>query len=95
MGEGVEATGVNPTSRAAADTSSTTRACTRGIANHAFADLGAAGLELRFDERDTSAAGRSTRRHDRQDLAQRDERHVDGHDVDRARKIATAEGGAR
>ena len=49
----------------------------------AFADLGAARLELRFHERDDVGAGAEQRRHDRQDVAERDERDVDRDDVER------------
>ena len=59
----------------------------RGVANHAFADLSAARLELWFDQRDDVGARPQQRRHDGQDLAQRDERHVDREEIDRRRKI--------
>ena len=56
------------------------------IANDALlADFRASGLELRLHERDDVGAVRKQRRHARKDVAQRDERHVDGDDVDRAR----------
>jgi hypothetical protein len=51
----------------------------------ALADVIAPGFELRFDQHDDAAAGAQQRRHHRQDVAERDERHVDGDDLERAR----------
>ena len=47
----------------------------------------AARFELRFHQRDDVGARSQQRRDNRQDLAQRDERHVDRHDVDRSREV--------
>ena len=65
------------------------------VADDALAHLGAAGLELRLDQRDDVGAGPQQRRDDRQNLAQRDERDVDGDDVDRARADRPASGAGR
>ena len=47
----------------------------------ALADVVAPGLELRLDQRHDVGAGREQRRHDGQDVAQRDERDVDRDDA--------------
>ena len=57
------------------------------VADDALAHLVAAGLELRLDQRDDVGAGPKHRRDDGKDVAQRDERDVDRHDVDRAGQI--------
>ena len=54
------------------------------IANDTFlADLEAASLELRLHQGDNVAAAAEHRRYAREHVTQRDERHVDGDDVDR------------
>ena len=50
----------------------------------AGSDLIAAGFELRLDERDDTGSCREERRQDRQDVTERNERHVDRHDVEPA-----------
>ena len=59
----------------------------RRVADDALAHFGAAGLELRLDQRDDVGARPQQRRDDGQDLPQRDERHVDGDDIDGTRQI--------
>src|SRR5262245_44397364 len=53
----------------------------RRVPDDAFADLGAACLELRFDERDDVAPRFEQRGHDRKDRSKRDERYVDRDEV--------------
>ena len=75
----------NPSASAAAATSSTTRAWTAGsrtipplpTSSRPASNCGLTSATM-------SALGREQRRHDRQDVAERDERHVDRHDVERA-----------
>ena len=67
----------------------------RRVADDAFAHFAAAGLELRLDQRHDVGAWLQQRRDDRQDVPQRDERHVDGDEVDRCRADRRASGGAR
>ena len=91
MGDGSRPSAPILPERAAAVTSSTTRACTAGSRTMPPApDLGAAGLELRLDERDDAAARREERRDDGQDVPQRDERHVNRDEVERAGDPAAA-----
>ncbi len=53
----------------------------------AAADIPAAGFELRFHQRDDLAARRDQRRQDRENVAERDERHVDADARDRRAEI--------
>ena len=80
--------GVNPTARAAARTSSSDPRV-HGRVGHqpASLDILAAGLELRLDQGDHVAVGRQARRNDGQNLAQRDERDVDGDHVEGAGQV--------
>ena len=72
------------------------------MGGHAFDDLGvhggiahqtvlahllAPGFELRLDERDDVGAGGQQRRQRRQYVPERDERHVDGDEIDRMRHV--------
>ena len=95
MGDGVDATRLNPTSAPAAATSSSTRAWMAGSRMMPFAHLRAPGLELRLDQRDDVGAGRSTGVTTGRIVPQRDERHVDGDEVDGAGQIGGRESGAR
>ena len=60
----------------------------RWIADHALlADLAAAGFELRLDEGHHVATPAQERWDTRKDVPERDERHIDGDDIDERRHI--------
>ena len=56
----------------------------RRVSNDTLAHLGAAGFELGLDERNHVRPRSHDRGHRGQNVAQRDERHVDDHQIDRA-----------
>src|SRR2546421_6072576 len=61
------------------------------VPDDSLANLAPAGFELRLHERDDVGVGAQQRRDDGEDLPQRDERHVDGHDVDGTGQIRRLE----
>ncbi len=86
----------NPTSAAARDASSTTRACTAGSRITPFLPTSARpASNCGFTSATTSAPSREERRHSRKDVPQRDERHVDGDDVDGRGQVRRLERRAR
>ncbi len=88
MGDGVIATRRDPAARRGVRDVREHRFVHRRIADDpALADLVAARFELRLHQRDDVGDGREHGRQRGKNVAQGDERHVDGGQVDRMRNI--------